>query len=166
MEFSIVMQSGRTNMATEIILRTPVESDLPIFFEQQLDPQANAMASFPARDRDTFMTHWHKILRNETGIIKTILYQDAVAGNIVCWQQDGSRFVGYWLGIEYWGKGIATAALSNFLTLVQTRPLNAHVVKHNLGSIRVLEKCGFILTGETSFIEDGQEIHELLMTLT
>jgi RimJ/RimL family protein N-acetyltransferase len=153
-------------MATEILLRDPIESDLPIFFAQQLDPEANAMAAFPARDEDAFMTHWHKILRNDTGIIKTILYNDAVAGNVVCWAQDQNHLVGYWLGKEFWGKGIATAALSNFLTLVPFRPLTAHVVKHNLGSIRVLEKCGFLVTGEESFIEEGREINELILTLS
>jgi len=152
-------------MATEIILRDPIESDLPIFFDQQLDPEANAMAAFTPRPREIFMEHWHKIMRDRTGFLKTILYNGLVAGNIVCWAQDENYLVGYWLGKEYWGKGIATAALSNFLTLVPFRPLSAHVVKHNIGSRRVLEKCGFRVTGEESFVGDGHEIHELILTL-
>lgn len=153
-------------MPTEILLRDPIESDLPTFYRQQLDPQANEMAAFPARDQDTFMQHWHKILQNDTGIIKTILYDGLVAGNIVCWAQDENHLVGYWLGKEFWGKGIATAALSNFLDVVPFRPLTAHVVKHNRGSIRVLEKCGFLVTGEETFIGDGREITELILTLS
>ena len=138
-------------MTNTVLLRDVVESDLPIFFEQQLDPVANQMAAFPARDREAFMAHWAKILADESNILKTILYGDQVAGNIVSWEQpdEGSeREVGYWLGREYWGKGIATRALAAFLEHVTARPLYAYVAKHNLASIRVLEKCGFIITGK------------------
>jgi RimJ/RimL family protein N-acetyltransferase len=136
-----------------IYLRDVLASDLPIFFKQQRDPIANEMAGFPARDRDAFMAHWAKNLPNASNIHKTILYGDQVAGNIVSWEHAGEREVGYWLGREFWGKGIATRALSLFLEQVTSRPLYAHVVKHNLASIRVLEKCGFTLTDE-----DGEEV--------
>jgi len=138
-------------MTDSPLLRDVIESDLPVFFEQQLDPVANQMAAFPARDREAFMAHWAKILADESNILKTILYGDQVAGNIVSWEQpdEGSeQEVGYWLGREYWGKGIATRALAAFLEHVTARPLYAYVAKHNLASIRVLEKCGFIITGE------------------
>ena len=138
-------------MTITVLLRNVVESDLPIFFEQQLDPVANQMAAFPARDREAFMAHWTKILAGETNILKTILFDGQVAGNIVSWEQpdEGSeQEVGYWLGREYWGKGIATRALAAFLEHVTARPLYAYVAKHNLASIRVLEKCGFTITGE------------------
>jgi RimJ/RimL family protein N-acetyltransferase len=130
-------------MPTTILLRDVIESDLPLFFEQQRDPVANEMANFPARDREAFMAHWAKILADETNILKTVLCDDQVAGNIVSWEHSGEREVGYWLGREFWGKGIATRALSLFLEQVTTRPLYAYVVKHNIASIRVLEKCGF-----------------------
>ena len=81
-----------------------------------------------------------------------------MAGNIVSWQQSGEQEVGYWLGREYWGKGIATRALSTFLDHVKTRPLHAHVAKHNRASIRVLEKCGFTITGE--------EVEEFILKLS
>jgi RimJ/RimL family protein N-acetyltransferase len=135
-------------MLPTILLRDVIASDLPIFFEQQFDPVANQMAAFPARDRDAFMAHWAKIMADEANILKTILYDDQVAGNIVSWEHDGEQEVGYWLGREYWGKGIATQALALLLKQVTTRPLVAYVVKHNLASIRVLEKCGFTITGE------------------
>ena len=135
-------------MLTTILLRDVIESDLPIFFEQQMDPVANQMAAFPARDREAFMAHWTKILADESNILKTILYDAQVAGNIVSWEQSGAREVGYWLGREYWGKGIATRALAAFLEQVTARPLHAYVAKHNLASIRVLQKCGFTITSE------------------
>jgi hypothetical protein len=42
-------------MTNEITLRDVQDSDLPIFFEQQLDPEATRMAAFPARDPDAFI---------------------------------------------------------------------------------------------------------------
>lgn len=148
-------------------LRDVTASDLPIFYEQQLDPEAIQMAAFPARARDDFMAHWTKILDDETVTTKTILFDGQVAGNIVSWPQSGQREVGYWLGREYWGQGIATQALSAFLGLLTVRPLYAHVVKHNLASIRVLEKCGFTICGEDQVPSDagGQEIEEFILKL-
>jgi RimJ/RimL family protein N-acetyltransferase len=80
--------------------------------------------------------------------IKTVLVAENVAGNIVCWERDGQRLVGYWIGRSYWGKGVATRALSEFVDVVKARPLYAHVAKTNIASIRVLEKCGFTICDE------------------
>ncbi len=131
--------------AMDIRLRPVTEEDLPIFFEQQRDPIANKMADFPAREREAFFAHWRdKVLSNPNGITRTILCDGVVTGNIVSWIHSGQREVGYWLGREFWGRGIATRALQAFLAIDTTRPLHAFVVHHNLGSIRVLEKCGFV----------------------
>jgi RimJ/RimL family protein N-acetyltransferase len=94
------------------------------------------------------MKHWReKVLGNSSVRKKTVISDGNVAGNVVSWEQEGKRFVGYWLGKNYWGKGIATWALSEFLVQEAKRPLYAHVAEHNFGSIRVLEKCGFRRTG-------------------
>ncbi len=118
------------------------------------------------------MTHWKKIISNDavTVIVKTILYEGFVAGNIVSWEQSGEQDVGYWIGKEYWGKGIATKALTIFLEIVKTRPLYAHVAKHNAASLRVLQKCGFAVCGEARFLEDDRsgeikEIKEFILKL-
>ena len=73
-----------------------------------------------------------------------------VAGNVVSFEEDGQRGVGYWIGRRFRGRGVATAALSASLEIVETRPLYARVAKHNAASIRVLEKCGFEISGEDS----------------
>jgi RimJ/RimL family protein N-acetyltransferase len=142
-------------------LRDVTEADLPIFFEQQLDPDAVRMAAFPSRDRDAFDAHWARILADDTVIKKTILLAGHVAGNVVSWEQPGERLVGYWIGKEYWGKGVATRALSEFLGYVKTRPLYARVAKRNVASIRVLEKCGFTISGE----DRAGDVEELIMRL-
>ena len=153
-------------MTIEVMLRDVVKTDLPIFYEQQLDLEATAMAAFPARDREPFMAHWTKILANESGIHKTILFNYQVAGNIVCWEQEGEREVGYWIGKEFWGKGIATKALAEFLNQVKIRPLVAHVAKHNIASRRVLEKCGFTFIKEDKYLNPGgEEVEEFVLKL-
>ena len=154
-------------MNDDVILRKVTESDLPIFFEQQLDPDAIQMAAFPSRDREAFMSHWSKIMADETVLVKTILYEGKIAGNVVCFVQLGEREVGYWLGKEFWGKGIATHALKEFLKEIKTRPLYAHVAKHNIGSRRVLEKCGFTVSGEDRFFSTafGKNIEEYILIL-
>jgi RimJ/RimL family protein N-acetyltransferase len=127
----------------EVRLRTVEDADLGVFYDDQADPAAAEMAAFPSRDKDRFAAHWAKTRADPTTILRTIVADGLVAGNIVSWSQDGQRLVGYWIGREQWGRGVATQALSRFVEEVPIRPLYAHVAVHNVGSIRVLEKCGF-----------------------
>lgn len=162
-----VYNSLEKAMANSVQLRDVLETDLPIFYEQQLDPGAIQMAAFPSRDRDAFMAHWSQIMADDSVLIKTILFDENIAGNIVCFEQLGEREVGYWLGKEYWGKGIASLALSQFLDLIKTRPLYAHVAKHNIASRRVLEKSGFKIAEEDKFFSKifGEDIEEYILIL-
>jgi|SRR5688572_6646286 RimJ/RimL family protein N-acetyltransferase len=158
-------------MKNELLLRNVVNDDLPIFFEQQLNQEANYMAAFTAKDptnQEAFMAHWHKILADDTVIIKTIIFNKQVAGSVSSYEDEGKPEVTYWLGKEYWGKGIATWALKEFLAQKnQIRPIYARVAKDNLGSRLVLEKCGFKIIGESKGFANarGQEIEELLLEL-
>ena len=153
-------------MRNEIRLRDVEPDDLPIFYEQQRDPDATRMAAFPARDRAAFDAHWAtNVLGNPAAVKQTILVNGEVAGHIGSWPQDGLRLVGYWVGKEHWGKGVATRALGALLHLVTERPLHARVARHNVGSIRVLEKCGFGLEREESIEEAGEDGAELLLVL-
>jgi len=101
------------------------------------------------------MAHWQNILANETLTKKTIVFGGQVAGNVVSWDQDGRRLVGYWVGKEFWGKGLATKALAELIDELP-RPLHAYVAKTNIGSIRVLEKCGFVRSDE------DEDLYELI----
>ena len=153
-------------MRNEVRLRDVEPDDLPIFYEQQRDPDATRMAAFPARDRAAFDAHWAtNVLGNPAAVKQTILVNGEVAGHIGSWPQDGLRLVGYWVGKEHWGKGVATRALGALLHLVTERPLHARVARHNVGSIRVLEKCGFGLEREESIEEAGEDGAELLLVL-
>jgi len=79
-----------------------------------------------------------------------------------------SAEIGYWLGRNHWGRGIATAALTElservFATTDIVR-LYAGVFEWNPGSARVLEKSGYVLEcrKKSAVFKDGQLIDELL----
>ena len=130
-------------MAVE--LREIRESDIPILFAHQADPEANAMAAFPPRDEGAFREHLARVLANSDNIARTIVDGEAVVGQIGSWDQDGKRGVGYWVGREHWGKGYATEALRALVVIDPVRPLWAEIAEHNIGSQRVVERSGFVL---------------------
>jgi RimJ/RimL family protein N-acetyltransferase len=139
-------------------LRDVEPDDLPVLFEHQRDPVANAMAAFPARDREAFMAHWERILADPSVVVRTIVADGRLAGNVLSFEHDGRREVGYWIARELWGGGVASAALAGFLRVETTRPLYAGVARWNAGSLRVLEKCGFAVcadAGETVTLRLG-----------
>ena len=144
-----------------MLLRDVEDSDLSIFFEHQRDQVATRMADFPAREWDAFIAHWRtKVLDDSRVQKKTIVVRGDVAGNIVSWDHNGTRLVGYWVGRNFWGRGIATAALAEFLKHEPVRSLQAYVAVHNLGSIRVLEKCGFCRSGESTKGTNGVDEYQ------
>ena len=132
-------------MAVE--LREIREADIPALFAYQDDPEANEMAAFPARDETAFREHLGRVLANPDNIARAIVDGDVVVGQIGSWsdEQDGTRDVGYWIGREHWGNGYATDALRALLAIERERPLWAYIAEHNVGSQRVVEKCGFDL---------------------
>ena len=153
-----------------MFLREVTEADLSVFFEHQLDPDANRMAAFTARDpkdRDAFMAHWRRILDDDTITKRTIVVDGDVAGHVSSFEQFGQPSVSYWIGKRHWGRGVATRALSAFLRHVAARPLYARAAKDNLASIRVLEKCGFAIWGEDRGFSNarGEEVDEVILRL-
>ena len=152
------------HIGMNVRLRDVEPADLPLFYEHQRDPDAVAMVMFHSRDRPAFDAHWAKILANKTGLAKTIVVDGDTAGHLVSFMRDGELEVGYWLDRTFWGRGVATTALSAFLELEQRRPLYAGVARHNLASIRVLQKCGFTLV-HSAAEKSGEEndSHVLLM---
>ena len=158
-------------MIHDFSLRPVLETDLLAFFTFQLDPEANAMAAFTAKDptnQEAFLAHWHRILSDPTTINRTIVVNGQVAGSVSSYEEAGHPEVTYWLGKRYWGQGLATRALTEFLAQVNlTRPIYARAAKDNIGSLRVLEKCGFKIIGEDSGFANarGKEVEEFLLRL-
>jgi RimJ/RimL family protein N-acetyltransferase len=154
----------------DLRLRDVEVDDLPIFFEHQRDPDANHMAAFTSKDptnRDAFLAHWARIIGDETILIQTILCNEQVAGHILSYPSEdvGKSEVSYWLDQAYWGRGIATEALSAFLSRLKARPVYARVAADNAASLRVLEKGGFVRIGTNRDFANarGQEIEEVLL---
>jgi RimJ/RimL family protein N-acetyltransferase len=154
-------------MAFKVRLRDVEEDDLPVFLEHQLDPVASRLAVFTPRNREAFAQHWAKILADPAVDKKTILRNGQVVGNVLCFERSGKREVGYWIGREHWGQGIATRALAQFLRMVTTRPLHAVVAKYNAASIRVLQKCGFAIAmaDRAAVAAHGPSVEEVLLEL-
>ena len=129
------------------------------------------MAAFLSRDpsdRDAFLTHWRRILSDPTVMTKAIFWKGHVVGTVGSFLWDGKPQVTYWIGKEFWGNGIATQALAEFLRVVSQCPLYASTASDNLASIRVLEKCGFAMRGSArAFAKTrGAEIDEVFFELT
>jgi RimJ/RimL family protein N-acetyltransferase len=146
-------------------LREVAEDDLPVFFEHQADPVANALARFPSRDRDAFFAHWASILADPRTLVRTVVVDGSPAGNVMSFDRAGHREVGYWIGREHWGRGVATRALAAFVEVEPVRPLTGRVAAENVASIRVLEKCGFVLVEEPDPEPPVDDVEEVVLRL-
>ncbi|HSB11956.1 MAG TPA: GNAT family N-acetyltransferase [Blastocatellia bacterium] len=117
--------------------------------------------------------HWIQIANPTTPITNfAIVVDDSAVGAIgLALKEDvfrRSAEIGYWLGEEYWGRGIVTEAVRAvtdyaFATFDLCR-VYAGVFEWNLGSMRVLEKAGyeFECRLRKSVTKDGQTIDELI----
>jgi RimJ/RimL family protein N-acetyltransferase len=151
-------------------LRELRDEDLPVLFEQWADPAAMLMAAFTTpdhTDRDAFVRRWARLRSDETVLNRVIVVDDEVAGTIGSWGETDEREVTYWIGRPYWGRGIATQALEAFLGIELTRPLHARVAADNVASRRVLEKCGFRVTGTDRGFANARsaEVDEFVLRL-
>ncbi|QKY69356.1 GNAT family N-acetyltransferase [Lentibacillus sp. CBA3610] len=155
---------------SKLVLRNVIDDDLPIFFKHQQDREANQMAAFTRKDPNdwnSFAENWNKILTNKNIIKQTIIVENTVVGHVVQFEQFGEPEITYWIGKEYWGKGIATKALREFLKQVTIRPLYARAAKDNIGSIKVLKRCGFLISGEDTGYANarGKDVEEFILIL-
>ena len=154
----------------EITLRDVRDSDLPAFWAQMSDERAQHMAAVTRGyhyDRAAFDAHWDKVRSDPAVVVRTVLAGGEVAGHAAVFGPPGGREVTYWVDRGYWGGGVATAALAALLGLERTRPLHAHAAADNAGSIRVLQRCGFAITGRGRIFAQarGQEIDEVTLIL-
>lgn len=148
-------------MTRDVRLRPVQESDLDVFYEQEQDPEAARRSNFPPRERTRFMNHWRTVVLGEpTGLTRAITVDGQVAGNIVAWWEGDRRYIGYWLGREFWAKGVGTEALALFLKEEEIRPLYADPAARNTASVRLLRRHGFQDAG--TVVHDGVE-HLLLV---
>ncbi len=154
-----------------MVLREVVDDDVAIFFEHQRDAAASRMAAFMPKappEREAFFARWARMLRRPDVLVRTIARGADVVGHVATFLRDGELEVTYWIGRAYWGNGLATRALEKFLREDEKRrPLVGRAAADNFGSVRVLEKCGFVHVARVrSFAEArGAEIDEVVMRL-
>ncbi|MEV7613919.1 GNAT family N-acetyltransferase [Streptomyces sp. NPDC089799] len=133
-----------------VSLREVRDGDLAAFWEHATDPGAQHMAAMTRGhhyDRSAFDTHWAKVRSDPAVTVRTILADGEAAGHVAVYGPPEEREVTYTVGRPYWGRGVATAALRALLVLEPARPLYGFAAADNTGSVRVLEKCGFLVTG-------------------
>lgn len=155
----------------QIKLRQTEKSDLEFLFQFQLDEEANYLAAFTPKDpadKEAYFEKFTRLLNDPTINNQTILVDETIVGSIAKFEIDGDAEITYWIDRKFWGKGIATKALKNFLTIENKRPILGRVAFDNLGSQKVLEKCGFVKIGaDTGFANARQtEIEEFIYKLT
>ncbi|MDQ0841985.1 GNAT family N-acetyltransferase [Streptomyces sp. V1I6] len=153
----------------DVILREVQDSDLPVFFRHMSDPESNRMAAFTSEDptdRAAFDAHWARI-RASDAVIRTVLADGEVVGHTAVYGPPEEREVTYVIDRAHWGRGIATLALRALLEVVPARPLHARAAADNAGSVRVLRKCGFVVTGHDRGFANarGEETDEVVLTL-
>ena len=155
---------------SDVVLRPTEVSDLQSFFIFQLDDEANYLAAFTAKDptdKAAYLQKYTKFLDEPSITSRTIMVNNIIAGSISKFEIEGRAEITYWIDRNFWGKGVATAALKKFLTIESTRPIFARVAFDNHGSRKVLEKCGFVRTGQDKGFANARqaEIEEFIYKL-
>ncbi len=136
----------------------------------QSDPESVRQAAFTAKDptdKSAFLAHWKKILTAPTVISKTVWLNTEIIGSVSAWLLGDEPNISYWIDRAHWGKGFATTTVKLFLQQIDERPQFARVAFDNLGSHRVLEKCGFKQIGEDQYFANARnaEIKEFIYRL-
>lgn len=158
------------DVARRVSLRAAREDDLPTLFEIQLDDTAQHQAAFTdatARDRDAYLRKFRRILADDAIVSRVVEVDGEVVGSVAVFPIEGDTEVTYWIRRDWWGRGVATAALAALLQEVRTRPLQARVAEDNHGSRRVLERNGFVRIGSEESFATARDatVTELILEL-
>ncbi|RMI33093.1 GNAT family N-acetyltransferase [Streptomyces triticirhizae] len=146
----------------DVRLRDVEDADLEVFLAQEHDPEAARRSRFPPREREAFLRHWRTRVLGDPGVfVQAVTVDGELAGNVVAWWDGERRFLGYWLGREFWGRGVGTRAVALFLERERHRPLHADPFVGNAGSVRLLARLGFREAGR----EREGETEYVLMVL-
>lgn len=153
-----------------ISLRPTIVADLETLFKIQLDEEASYQAAFTSKDsqnKEAYLAKYTRLLNDPTVNNQTIIVDDAIVGSIAKFVMEGDAEITYWIDKKFWGQGVATTALEDLLILEKTRPVFGRVAFDNLGSQKVLEKCGFVKIGtDKGFANARQmEIEEFIYRL-
>ncbi|MBR4828666.1 MAG: GNAT family N-acetyltransferase [Muribaculaceae bacterium] len=150
-----------------IILRHWHESDAKVLFKYASDPDVGPRAGWPPHKsvdesleiiRTVFNNHttWAIVLKETGEPIGAIGYGPSCDCNLPC--REDEPIAGYWIAKPYWNQGICTEALTMMIEHIrETTDIPSLISGHfidNPASGRVMEKCGFVATGETCIDEN------------
>lgn len=118
-------------------------------------------------DKTAYINKYIKLLDDPTVNNQTILLDNIIVGSIAKFVMEGNPEITYWIDRKFWGQGIATKALKNFLDMETTRPIFGRVAFDNFGSQKVLEKRGFVKIGSDKGFANARqtEIEEFIYKL-
>lgn len=165
--------SDRSAVPLDVSLRAVEMDDVPTLFSFEHDPAWCAMARVKPRAWEVFEAVWTRIVREQTAaensprvaiagpstaaeaipstpalVQRAILVNGTLCGSIGLHLHDGRPALGYGLGPAFWGRGIASRAVSLLMAEggpMDQRPLRAQCAASNLASIRILLKHGFTI---------------------
>jgi ribosomal-protein-alanine N-acetyltransferase len=154
-----------------ITLTKTEKGDLDALFQFQLDQEANYLAAFTSKDpndKAAYVEKYSKHLADPAINMRTIKANDRIIGSIAKFIMENEAGITYWVDRQFWGQGITTAALKEFLKMEQVRPIFGRVAFDNYGSQKVLEKCGFVKIGEDKGFANARqtEIEEYIYKLS
>ena len=154
-----------------IQLSKTIEADLYKLFEFQLDKEAIYWAAFtPSNPNDltAYLEKYKKHIADPTINMQTIKINGEIVGSLAKYVMENEAEITYWVDRKYWGQGIATNALTEFLKTELSRPIYGRVAFDNLGSQKVLEKCGFLKIGNDFGYANARqmEIEEFIYKLS
>lgn len=149
--------------SSKILLRPWQDSDAEALYKYASDPDVGDRAGWPPHQsveesmeiiRTVFQndTTWAIVLKETNEAIGAMGYMPDCPLNLPA--RPGEPLVGYWVGKPYWNQGICTEALQLMLDYIRketsyTSLISSHFID-NPASGRVMEKCGFLPTGETA----------------
>ncbi|WP_218354036.1 GNAT family N-acetyltransferase [Alteromonas lipotrueiana] len=104
---------------------------------------SNIPYPYTENDAISWLENLHSTVRKP----HAIEINNKLVGCVSFWEYDSESIeIGYWIGKEFWGKGIATKALQNLFiqpSFPKNKNIVAKVATQNIASQRVLEKCRF-----------------------
>jgi RimJ/RimL family protein N-acetyltransferase len=153
-----------------VALRAIEDADLETLFDQMRDPESVWMAAFTSRDpndRQAFDAHMSRVRAAPEITQRAVTRDGRLVGSIASFVIDGDTELTYWIDRSEWGQGVASQALALFLDVVTVRPLHARAASDNAGSLRILRRAGFSITGtEISFAPARRaDIEETILRL-
>ncbi|MBL0104660.1 MAG: GNAT family N-acetyltransferase [Bacteroidetes bacterium] len=155
----------------QITLTPTTPEHLPTLFHFQQNPEGIHLAAFTSKDPNdeaAYMEKYTKLLADPTINNQTIWIDGVIVGSLAKYEMEGEAEITYWIDRKFWGRGIATAALKEFLKIELTRPIFGRAAFDNYGSQKVMENCGFVRIGtDRGFANARQEeIEEIIYKLS